>query len=42
MNWEKFFGANLYSKLKAFCEDRNMSLASAIRAAVASYLEKGE
>lgn len=38
MNWEKFLGANLYGKLKAFCEERNMSLASAIRDAVASYL----
>lgn len=42
MNWEKFFGANLYNKLKYFCEERNMSLSSAIRAAVASYLERGE
>lgn len=42
MNWEKFFGANLYSKLKAFCQDRNMSLASAIRAAVALYISKQE
>lgn len=42
MNWEKFFGTILYNKLKAFCEDRNMSLASAIRAAVASYIERGE
>ena len=41
MNWEKFLGANLYGKLKAFCEERNMSLASAIRAAVAFYLERG-
>lgn len=42
MNWEKFFGTILYNKLKAFCEDRNMSLASAIRAAVASYIERCE
>ena len=42
MNWEKFFGTILYNKLKVFCEDRNMSLASAIRAAVASYIERGE
>lgn len=42
MNWEKFFGTTIYNRLKAFCEYRNMSISSAIRAAVASYLERGE
>lgn len=42
VNWEKFFGVSIYGKLKAFCEARNMSLASAIRSAVASYISKQE
>ena len=41
MNWEKFFGVIIYNRLKAFCEERNISIASAIRSAVASYLERG-
>ena len=41
MNWEKFFGVTIYNRLKAFCADRNMSLSSVIKAAVASYLERG-
>jgi len=40
MNWEKFFGITIYNRLKAFCADRNMSLSSAIRSAVAYYLER--
>lgn len=40
MNWEKFFGKNLYEKLKKYCEDRNMSMASAIRAAVCEFVNK--
>lgn len=42
MNWEKFFGVTIYNRLKAFCKDRNMSLSSAIREAVALYLAKRE
>lgn len=42
MNWEKFFGNSLYMKLKEFCEARNVSLASTIRAAVALYISKQE
>lgn len=40
MNWEKFFGVTIYNRLKAFCKDRNMSFSSAIRSAVAYYLER--
>lgn len=40
MNWEKFFGSSLYEKLKNFCEDRNISISSVIRAAVAQYVAK--
>lgn len=40
MNWEKFFGHTLYEKLKSFCEERNISVSSVIRAAVAQYVEK--
>lgn len=42
MNWEKFFGVLLYKKLKQFCEERNISIASAIRAAVAMYVSGQE
>lgn len=42
MNWEKFFGSKLYGKLKEFCESRNMSMAAAIRFAVAAYFSKQE
>lgn len=42
MNWEKFFGVTLYNRLKAFCADRNISISSAIRAAVALYISKQE
>ena len=41
MNWEKFFGVTIYNRLKAFCAERNISISSAIRSAVASYLERG-
>lgn len=40
MNWEKFFGTALFERLKKFCADRNMSIASAIRTAVAEYLDR--
>ena len=40
MNWEKFFGVTIYNRLKAFCADRNISISSVIREAVASYLER--
>lgn len=40
MNWEKFFGSKLYGKLKEFCEARNMSMAAAIRSAVAGYVNE--
>lgn len=39
MNWKRFLGENLYEKLTIFCKDRNMSLASAVRAAIAQYVE---
>lgn len=42
MNWEKFFGNLLYQKLKCFCEGRNTSIASTVRAAVAFYISKQE
>lgn len=41
MKWEKFFGPVVYQKLKAYCEARNMSMASVIRDAVIRYLERG-
>lgn len=42
MNWEKFFGVTIYNRLKAFCSDRNISISSAIREAVALYLANRE
>lgn len=42
MNWEKFFGKSLYEKLKQFCAERNVSIASAIRTAVAFYIDRKE
>ena len=40
MNWGKFFGSVLYEKLKMFCDERNISISSVIRAAVAQYVGK--
>lgn len=41
MNWRKFLGESLYRELKEYCADRNISLASAVRNAVAEYVKKG-
>lgn len=38
MNWKTFFGVELYSRMKEFCNQRNISIASVIRSAVADYL----
>ena len=41
MNWKNFLGEELYAKMVQFLDGKKMTVATFVRLAIASYIERG-
>lgn len=41
MNWEKFLGKELFEKMEHYLSGKKMTIATFVRLAIESYIERG-
>lgn len=41
MNWKNFLGEELYNKMNEYLSNKKMTIATFVRLAIASYIERG-
>lgn len=41
MNWRNFLGEELYGKMEKYLDGKKMTVATFVRLAIASYIERG-